>query len=452
MRKIRKAKTIPYNFGEKHLRYIRAAEDCRINIAEGAVRAGKTVDNVVAFCRALCRSRDKLHLATASTLSTARTILGDCNGFGIEHYFRGQCRWGKYEENMALIIKGPFTRGRERIVIFLGGGKSDSYEKFRGMSIGMWIATEIDLHHENTINEALARQAAALDPRTFWDLNPAAPRAKIYTEYIDRYSRRAESGELKGGYNYERFTIYDNTNISEERREEFISQFDRNTAEYRRKIEGKRCAAEGLIFQTFADRTADYITDTLPAGLRMINIGVDFGGNMSKTSFVAAGIQGEFKKLYVIADHKIKGGKGTIDANRIARELYDFYIYVRSLYKSVPIPAIYCDCAEQTLINTIRGYFAAKHIPVKILDCYKGRITNRINTLNSLIITGRFEVYRDCTNVIDSLCEQVWDSKHTEGDVRLDDGTVDIDTADALEYSFANYLNYFDLKGVIPNE
>ena len=40
---------------------------------------------------------------------------------------------------------------RQRIVIFAGGAKEDSYKKIRGNSYGMWIATEINLHHDNTI-------------------------------------------------------------------------------------------------------------------------------------------------------------------------------------------------------------------------------------------------------------------------------------------------------------
>lgn len=87
---IKAKKTIPYNFSEKHREYIRNCRDCIYNVAEGAVRAGKTVDNVIAFCRELCRTPDKLHLATASTAPTAKLVIGDCNGFGIEHYFRGQ--------------------------------------------------------------------------------------------------------------------------------------------------------------------------------------------------------------------------------------------------------------------------------------------------------------------------------------------------------------------------
>ena len=58
----------------------------------------------------------------------------------------------------------------------------------------------------------------------------------------------------------------------------------------------------------------------------------------------------------------------------------------------------------------------------------------------TLMSQGRFLVMRNCTHVIESLSEQVWDSKITDKDVRLDDGTCDIDTADALEYSISKFM------------
>lgn len=39
---VKMKKTIPYNFGKKHREYIRACSDNVYNIAEGAVRAGKS--------------------------------------------------------------------------------------------------------------------------------------------------------------------------------------------------------------------------------------------------------------------------------------------------------------------------------------------------------------------------------------------------------------------------
>ena len=266
-------KTIPFLFSDKHINYIRGCKSSTFNFAEGAVRAGKTVDNVFAFAHEIKTTKDKIHLATGSTVANAKLNIGDANGFGLEYIFRGQCRWGKYKDNEAMFIKGPATGKRQRIVIFAGGAKADSFKKIRGNSYGMWIATEINLHHDNTIKEAFNRQLAADMRKIFWDLNPDNPNAKIYTEYIDKYANLDEKKILIGGYNYCHFTIHDNINIPEERKREIISQYDKSSIWYMRDIEGKRCVAEGLIYRIFANNQQQFIITEKPKDLMEINIG-----------------------------------------------------------------------------------------------------------------------------------------------------------------------------------
>ena len=215
-----------------------------ISVAEGAVRAGKTVDNVTMFANMLERGvPDKIHLASGSTLANAKLNIGDCNGYGLEHIFRGRCKWGKYKGNDCLHIR---AREREYIVIFAGGGKSDSFKKIRGNSYGMWIATEINLHHKDFINEARDRQLASKVRRIFWDLNPSSPQNFIYKDYIDKFQEN-----FGDRYNYEHFTIKDNKTISEERFKEIESEYDKSSIEYRRSILGERCNVEGLVYDMF---------------------------------------------------------------------------------------------------------------------------------------------------------------------------------------------------------
>lgn len=440
-KKFRRKKTIPYKFGEKHKAYIRRCRDSTINVAEGAVRAGKTVDHILAFCTALKTTRDKIHLASASTVGNAKIILGDCNGFGIEHYFRNQCRWGKYKGNEALIIKGPDTKYRERIIIFTGAMMENSFKSIRGNSYGMWIATEINLHAKSFVQEAFNRTIAAIDRKIFWDLNPDNPKAWIYTEYIDKYAAQNEAGTFLGGYNYGHFTIDDNVNISDRRKAEIKSQYDTSTIWYKRDILGLRIPADGIIFQSFANDTAAYIVDSIDKSrITSIQIGIDFGGNKSKTVFVATAFLEGFRQLVVIADRKIEGGKGEISPETIYAE---FIAFVKALYQRfnpVLIKFAWADNENQTVINGLRFACQKARLFVKVADCYKAPRNDRISALSSLMAQGRFFVMKNCLSVIGSLSEQIWDPKITDRDERLDDGTCDIDTADALEYSFSKFI------------
>lgn len=247
-----RTKTIDWKpFGDKHKEYIKTALNNRMCVAEGAIRSGKTIDHCIIAYKYLEHCKDKIHLATGSTLGNAKLNIGDCNGYGLEHLFRGRCQWGKYKGNECLKIK---TATGEKIVIFSGGKNSDSYKKILGNSYGLWIATEINEHYDaddsrtSFIKVAFGRQAAADRPLVLWDLNPCAPANKIYKDYIDKYKT-----DFIGGYQYEHFTIDDNLAISEQRKAEIKSQYDINSAWYKRDILGQRCVAEGLIYPMFAN-------------------------------------------------------------------------------------------------------------------------------------------------------------------------------------------------------
>lgn len=434
MEKIRKRKTIPFNFSDKHKDYIRNCKINTFNFAEGAIRAGKTVDNVFAFAQELKTCKDRIHLATGSTVGNAKLNIGDANGFGLEYIFRGQCRWSKYKDNEALIINGLSTGFKTKIVIFAGGAKADSYKKIRGNSYGMWIATEVNLHHIDTIKEAFNRTAAAINRKFFWDLNPSSPSHFIYSDYIDRYRELQEDGLDIGGYNYEHFTIDDNINISRERIEEIKLQYDPNSVWYKRDIEGLRIVAEGLIYKQFADTPEKWLLKDKPMNLQSIQVGIDFGGNKSKHSFVATGFTRGYKEVIALVSRKYEP-KTPLTLNA---QLVDFIKLVQTKYGMIDV--IYADSAEQVLIKGMQKYLLENNINIKIKNSIKNEIIERIRLVNSLIATNRFFYTNDCETLVEALSNAVYKENDKMEDERLDDGTSDIDTLDSFEYSIEKHL------------
>lgn len=432
---IEKKQTINWGFGEKHKEYIRKCKDNTINVAEGAVRAGKTIDNVFAFAMDLEQTPDKIHLATGSTAANAKLNIGEANGFGLEHIFRGRSRWGKFKGNECLFIT---TVTGPKIVIFAGGAKADSYKKIRGNSYGMWIATEINLHHDNTIKEAFNRQLMAEMRKIFWDLNPSKPKHWIYTDYIDLYQEKQNKGELVGGYNYQHFTIFDNINLTEQRIKEIVSQYDPSSIWYMRDIEGKRMIAEGLIYRAFAENNEKYFISLNEAKQLLyehIQIGVDFGGNESKHTFVATGITARYKDLIVLASEK---HNANIDPDELSELYVEFVIKVLNTFKRVD--RAYADSAEQVLIRGLKSKSSKKGIKVPIRNSIKNPINDRIRLIQSLISQKRLYYTEQAETVKEALNEAVWDESDEQEIKRLDDGTSDIDTLDAFEYSFERYL------------
>ena len=426
-----KTATIPWGaFSEKHKAYIKAALKNRMCVAEGAIRSGKTIDHCIIAAAYLEGTPDRFHLASGSTIGNAKLNIGVCNGFGLENLFRGRCRWGKYRDNEALFVQ---TQTGEKIIIFVGGAKSDSYKRILGNSYGLWIATEINEHYDcpdsrtSFLKVATGRQLAAQKPFTLWDLNPCAPGHGIYTDYIDKY--RAQG--LAGGYLYEHFTIRDNATITEARLAEIESRYDPATVWYRRDILGERAVAEGLIYQQFADAPERFIVDDLPAGdaIRNVVLGVDFGGGTSAHAFCAMGytVQG---RLVVLDEYR---EKRALEPNKLARDFVDFARRCRARWV---VSDCWCDSAEQTLINGLRVACAAAGMGLNIGNAMKRPINDRIRAACILMGAGRFFVARGCKETIDALKTALWDSKHITEDVRLDDGTSNIDSLDAMEYAF----------------
>ena len=424
--------TIPWQpFSQKHVKYIHRAYRARMAVAEGAIRSGKTIDHCIIGGMYLETCLDRVHLATGSTIANAKMNIGDCNGFGLEHQFRGRCRWGKYKDNECLYIH---TKTGLKIVIFAGGGKADSYKKILGNSYGLWIATEINEHYdcpnskESFIKVAMGRQAAAIRPITLWDLNPSAPGHSIYKDYIDKYRYMTIEENLRfGGYVYEHFTVADNLSISERRREEIKSQYDRTSIWYRRDILGQRCIAEGLIYPEYANRPEEWRLDDVPSFMK-VNIGVDFGGHGSATTFVATGFTMGYGKVVPFLSER--------HAQRLTPDELNkrFALFCEKVYNITGrVATVFADSAEQILINGLIVTVAREHLRCQVLNARKLPILERIRLMDKLIAERKLQVCNGARTVEEAIAGEVWDEKHV--DTRLDDGTSDIDTVDALEYS-----------------
>lgn len=419
-------------FSKKWKDYIHKGFKSKMSVAEGSVRSGKTIANCILACDFLERCPDKLHLATGSTIANAKLNIGDSNGYGLEYLFRGRCRWGKYKDNEALYIN---TLTGEKVVIFAGGGKADSYKKILGNSYGLWIATEINLHFDSDdsrvsfIKTAMARQLASLESKILWDFNPCAPNNQIYANYVDKY----KAIDYIGGYNYQHFTLMDNLSITPERLEEIMQTYEVGSLWYRRDIMGERCIAQGLCYEYFANNTKEFIVkdDYKKNEIIKITVGVDFGGSLSATTFVATGITKNYEEVVILFAKKI-----TRELNPIAleSEYIQFCHEVFDCYKLFFITR--CDSAEQILIRGLRMAQANNALPTTILNAIKSSIINRIRFINRLASSKRLKICERCKDVmVDALSNASWNPDKPDERLDIVGYNNPVDILDALEYS-----------------
>lgn len=441
-------RTIPWGkFSDKHKNYIKTALNYKQSVAEGAVRSGKTIDHCIIFSMYLEICEDKIHLASGSSLPNAKLNIGDCNGFGLEHIFRGRCRWGKYKSNEALFVQ---TKTGEKIVIFTGGGKSDSYKSILGNSYGGWIATEINEHYDcedsrtSFIKVAMARQIASVHPFTLWDLNPSNPNADIYKNYIDKFMGL-------DWYRYEHFNIFDNATMSQERIEEIQNKYDMNSVWYKRDILGERMVAEGLVFPYFANDCKPYLFKYKDLKEKMAEerkrfshliIGVDFGDNGSKYSWHLTGFTNDWDYMWALDEGDMEKSN-SIDATKFCKAFVRFYKRCVECYGYVEW--IFPDSASNTLINTLRAYFYAEGLDGSIIaPVKKNELTDRPIAVDSLLVTGRLKIEEHCKNLINALSELVWDEKK---DIPKDENVNNInDDWDSFCYTFITHSGYIVLR------
>ncbi len=429
--------TIPWApFSDKHKTYIKEALNNALNVAEGAIRSGKTIDHCIIAAMYLETCKDKIHLASGSSQPNARLNIGECNGFGLEHLFRGRCKWGKFKSNEALYIQ---TQTGEKVVIFAGGGKADSYKKILGNSYGLWIATEINEHYdsdnsrESFIKVAFGRQVAAHHPLTLWDLNPNPPKHPIYANYIDKWL-----GNYPGGYQYQHFTIDDNLSLTEQRREEIKGRYEAGSIWHQRDILGRRVAAQGLVFPKFAaDATPHVISaKAVPERFRWCKVGFDFGGNGSAYALVCTA-EGYDGKYYVLKSKKAQAKEMAMQD--IEDMAVHFCEYIERKY-GARAERLLCDHI-QAIINSIND-----NTPLDADMTYKPPLEDRPFVMSKLLANRRIYFVEDeCSDLIDELQNLVFDTKADRAIV-LDDGTMQIDTWDAWTYSCADDWDYIKLE------
>lgn len=400
------------------------------NVAEGGKRGGKNVLTTMAFCRLLETHPSRIHLAAGVSIAAAKLNILDCDGFGMLNYFEGRCREGKYKNRDCLYIQ---TATGEKVVLVSGGGKDGDAKYIKGNTYGMAYITEVNECHPTFIQEVFDRTISSADRKIFHDLNPKAPGHWYYPDVLDFHVNKQQENSAYG-YNYGHFTIADNMSISDAQLRRVLATYDKVSVWYRRDVKGERVAAEGLIYQLFADDPKRYATETVRNVLE-VNVGVDFGGSASAHAFVATAITRGYNNVIVLASEKHGSKTNIIDPEQLGHLFVEFCKRIYAQYGY--ITHVYCDSAEQTLIAGLRSSARKGGLPaLRIENALKTTINDRIRLTVRLMAQGRFfYVQNCCRTAVDALCTALWNPKNLTEDERLDDGTTDIDTLDALEYT-----------------
>lgn len=350
-------------------------------------------------------------------------------------------------QNIAMVCGEP--------VYCLGAEKVSQVAKIQGASIKYCYGDEVAKWNKEVFQMLKSR----LDkPYSCFDgsCNPEHP-----THWLKEF---LDNDELD--IYLQRYTIFDNPFLPKEFVEQLCKEYE-GTIYYDRLIVGLWKRADGAIYKKFADNPDAFrceVVDELKddpevkqfrkEDITSIEIGLDFGGNQSGHSFVARGYTDDYRDVIALKSRRImaKDENEDIDSNMLDKLFCEFVQEVIDQYSVIDkhgdyvrycnVEGVYYDNAETVLGNSIRNAVEKQYPWISVRKARKAAINDRIRCTVRLMGAGRFFITKDCESLQTALSDAVWDKEVKDKDERLDDGSTDIDSLDAFEYTIERDMKY----------
>ena len=377
-------------WGSKQADLIMLPYDRTLDWLEGTPRSGKTTAGIMRFARHLIRSEDNIHLVTAYSAEQAFRLIMDGDGMGLIHIFKGVCRTSHDDSGAHLLIHLP---GGDKKVYWKGGGKADSHKAITGMSIGSVYFCEINLLHDNMVQECFRRTYAAKNRWHIADLNPPSPADPCIKNVLNVQDCR-----------FIHWRCEDNPVLTPERLKEIENACKKSPFLYKRDWLGERVIPEGVIYWMF--NPEKHIVSKLPDDFTMVEAFVSGdGGTTDATSigFYIAGFMGDRYspgpkqyRLYRVGNWRYDRGQMAMSdqAKAICGE---FLPYMRNKYR-MRENAVYIDPACKALRLEIEKFGiiteGADNNAHDVKGSSKG-LKVGIEMLQSAISDGRFYLVED---------------------------------------------------------
>ena len=418
----------------------------RWNIKSGAVRSGKSfVDTAYIVPK---RIRDR------AGLPGLNVIMG-VSKESIERNVLQPMREIYTSDLIGNINNRNVARVCGEDVYCLGAEKVSQVAKIQGASIKYCYGDEIAKWNKEVFQMLKSR----LDkPYSCFDgaCNPEHP-----THWLKEFIDNAELDIY-----LQKYTIFDNPFLNPGFVEDLCKEYD-GTIYYDRLILGLWKRADGSIYKRFADNPEAFrceIVDNISQeseykqfrkeDITSIEIGLDFGGNQSGHSFVARGYTDNYRDVIALKSRRItaKDEKEDIDSNRLNELFCKFIREVIEQYsvcvkrgdyaQYCNVESVFWDNAETVLGNSIRNAVEKEFPWITVKPAKKRPINDRIRCTVKLMGAGRFFITSDCESLQTALSDAVWDKEVKDKDERLDDGSTDIDSLDAFEYTIERDMKY----------
>ena len=398
-------------------------------IADGSVRSGKTISMAPAFVIWAMTNYDECDFAlcgkTVGSLrrNVVNTLKQQLISLGYEYE-------EKRTENLIAITDG----NRTNYFYQFGGKDESSQDLIQGMTLAGVLFDEVALMPESFVSQAMARCSVS-GSKLWFNCNPKGPSHWFKKEYVDI----AKDKKLL----YLHFTMKDNLTLTPEVRERYERMY--TGVFYIRNVLGLWVTAEGKIYTAFTKDNVIPVTDwyardkdgkythPLRKKISVVTMGVDFGGNASSHAFNLTGFTAGFNELVTLKEKRILED---VTPNELENQFLEF---VKECIAEYPqLTTVYCDSAEQVLIRGFKTVLRNNGIALAVKNARKGEIIDRIRFYCQMMNQMRYFIVSNCKETIQAFDDAVWEED--KEDVRLDDGSTNIDSLDAQEYSSEPFM------------
>lgn len=393
-------------------------DDKRINLLTGSVRSGKTYVSLLKW--AIFVASMPITCEFLMVGKTLTSLKRNCLGL-LEELVGSNFKYSISAKSGTLFGRRIWLEGANDI-------KAES--KIRGMTLaGSYVdeLTQIPYDFYTMLLSRLSVKNAKLYATT----NPDTPTHWVKVNIID--NEDIDKQIWKFTFDDNEILKKENETYFEQLKKEYQSMGD---VFFKRFILGLWVLAEGIIYSQFANNPELFIRDEPldeygnKLNFLIVSIGIDYGATKGETEFKATGITPLFKEVWTIDEMKLSGLHSP-------EQMYEAFIgfYKRVVENYGKVTHCFADYGAlgQVLTYGLNKHLQEHNVPLRVEDCIKGKIIDRIYLDLTLFAQHRRFILRKCKYLIEAYEMAVWDEKHE--DERLDDGSTPIDDLDASEYS-----------------
>ncbi len=404
-------------------------------IADGAIRSGKTLSMSLSYVLwAMTNFRTQNFGMSGKTIGSFRRNVLFWSKLMLRS--RGYTVLDHRADNMVEISKGNVTN-----YFYIFGGKDErSQDLIQGITLAGMFFDEVALMPESFVNQATGR--CSVEGSKYWfNCNPDGPDHWFKVNWINKIKEKHLI--------YLHFTMDDNLSLAEDIKERYRRTY--SGVFYDRFIRGLWVLASGIIFRYFAEDDSPYLfkeedlydeKSKLKRPFSKLVIGLDFGGNGSKTTMCLMGYINGYKEFRLLEEDGLPITEN-IDAKKICDKFIEFYNMCIKKYSRVDW--VFPDSASTTMIYSLISAAREAGLPCNnISGCRKNEVSDRPKTIDLLLNTGRLKINERCVEIRKAIASLRWDEKHPDIPEDKNIGNVN-DWWDAFCYTLLDFIEFIDL-------